>query len=425
MIERDVEMFDTKFKFIQRAKDEIRELIYDYKKCNGCGICVYACPVNAIELGPIHDIAVGLEMPPVTIDHTKCAFCGICFAFCPFNVYEFYINGVKIDKDEMPLSPTSFTELIEDKCVYCTLCYKACPEDAITRDVKITRQDIPEKNEGIEGELIIDREKCNLCGICAEFCEAFKMVEKDPSPEDPMPYEDILFDEEKCDYCKLCEEICPEEAIKVEGKRIEFKLDKIAEIRIDQEKCSHCAYCEVVCPYDAIKTVKPIEGRLYLYEPRMYRCDPVGCGACIKICKHNRVWYVSKEKGRVYFNEDHCIYCGACENSCPYDLIAVERESYYTKEIVTYEPWIDSWHNALERIIAKKRAEEPERKFLREREITIAEEVIEKRELDREALKILEERLSAIEKILKKPYIRRAIEMGNIEAFVKKLKKES
>ena len=382
MIERDVEMFDTKFRFIQRAKDEVRELIYDYKKCNGCGICVYACPVNAIELGPIHDIAVGLEMPPVTIDHTKCAFCGICFAFCPFNVYEFYINGVKIDKDEMPLSPTSFTELIEDKCVYCTLCYKACPEEAITRDVKITRQDIPEKNEGIEGELIIDREKCNLCGICAEFCEAFKMVEKDPSPEDPMPYEDILFDEEKCDYCKLCEEICPEEAIKVEGKRIEFKLDKIAEIRIDQEKCSHCAYCEVVCPYDAIKTVKPIEGRLYLYEPRMYRCDPVGCGACIKICKHNKVWYVSKEKGRVYFNEDHCIYCGACENSCPYDLIAVERESYYTKEIVTYEPWIDSWHNALERIIAKRRAEEPERKFLREREITIAEEVIEKRELD-------------------------------------------
>ena len=422
MIERNVEMFDTKFKFIQRAKDEVRELVYDYKKCNGCGICVYACPVNAIELGPVHDIAVGLEMPPVTIDHTKCAFCGICFAFCPFNVYEFYINGTKISKDEMPLSPASFTELVEDKCVHCTLCYKVCPTEAITRDVKITRQEIPEKNEGIEGKLTIDREKCNLCGICAEFCEAFRMVEKDPSPEDPMPYEDILFDEEKCDYCKLCEEICPEEAIKVEGRRIEFELKEIAGIRIDQEKCSHCAYCEVVCPYDAIKTVKPIEGRLYLYEPRMYRCDPVGCGACIKVCKHNRVWYVSKEKGRVYFNEDHCVYCGACENACPYDLIAVERESYYTKEIVTYEPWIDSWHNALERIIAKKRAEEPERKFVKEREIKIAEEVIEKREIDKEALKILEEKLSPVEKMLKKPFIRRAIEMGNIETFVKKLR---
>ena len=426
MIEREIDMFDTKFKLTQKAKDEVRELIYDYKKCNGCGICVYACPVNAIELGPVHDIAVGLEMPFVTIDHTKCAYCGICYAFCPFNAFEFYINGEKIKKDELPLSPTGFTELIEDKCVYCTLCYKACPDEAITREVKITRQEIPEKNEGLEGKLIVDKDKCNLCGICAEFCEVFKMVEKEPSPTDPLPYEDILLDESKCDYCKLCEEICPEDAIKVEGgKRIEFKLEKLAEIYIDQEKCSHCAYCEAVCPYDAIKTIKPIEGELLLYEPRMYRCDPVGCGACIKVCKHNKVWYVSEEKGRVYFNADHCIYCGACENACPYDLIAVERTNFYTKEIVTYEPWIDSWHNALLRIVEKRKAEEPERKFFREEKLEVAEEVVEHREIDREALKVIEKKIEVIEKTLKKPFVRRAIERGNVEAFIKNIKKES
>ncbi|NOY11712.1 MAG: 4Fe-4S dicluster domain-containing protein [Archaeoglobi archaeon] len=426
MVERDVDMVDeTKFKYIQRAEGETRELIYDYKVCNGCGICVYACPVNAIELGPVHDIAIGLEMPPVTIDHTKCAYCGICYALCPFNAYEFYINGEKVEKDQLPLSPVGFTEIDYEKCTDCTLCYKACPEDAITRTVKITRDQIPERNEGAEGKVIIDREKCNLCGICAEFCEVFKMVEREPGPTNPMPYEDILLDESTCDYCKLCEDVCPEKAITVEGgKRLDFKLEKLADVVVDNEKCSYCAYCEAVCPYDAIKTTKPMDGELFLYEPRMYRCDPVGCGACIKICNHNKVWYVSEDQGRVHFNAQHCIYCGACENACPYDLIGVERKEYYTKENVSWEPWVESWHEALKRVVEKRRAEEPERKLYREElRGEVEEEELTPKKVDEEAIREIEERLKVVEEVLKKAYVRRAIEKGNIEAFIKGIRK--
>jgi len=42
------------------------------QECNGCGVCIESCPVNAIIL---NDIAI--------IDENKCTGCGICIGRCP------------------------------------------------------------------------------------------------------------------------------------------------------------------------------------------------------------------------------------------------------------------------------------------------------------------------------------------------------
>ena len=66
------------FLYTQATEKSLKTLDYDYKRCNGCGICVEICPTKALELGPIHEIATGLDAPAVMMDLDKCTFCRMC-----------------------------------------------------------------------------------------------------------------------------------------------------------------------------------------------------------------------------------------------------------------------------------------------------------------------------------------------------------
>ncbi len=397
-MERRVEVSDGELLFEQVTDVETRRLYYDYKKCVGCGICVYACPVSAVELQPVHDIALGVDMPPVMIDHTKCVYCGICFSLCPLNAFRFELDGFSVEKSMTPVWLAGKISKT-DKCVNCSICQKVCPTGAVERVVKLRREDIPLRNEGVKGYVKVDEEKCTLCGKCVEFCSAFVAVEG----EGLKPFEKILFDESKCDYCELCMDVCPSDAIEVKGMRVvEERLEDVAEVSIDEGKCIYCGRCLKACPYEGVEVEKPIFGKLVVYEHLLrLKCDPTGCKACVNICPTG-AWEI--REGFPTVDEDICIYCGACENACHLGLIRVVRINLRVERNET--PWTSGWLKAVERVVKRRRAEV----FVAEREVR--EEVkmevkVGKPEVSERLLKIVE----CLEEKLRKPAFRKNLEL--------------
>ncbi len=75
-------------------------LFYHYDKCIGCGVCLSACPQNAIEI--IEEKA--------TTDRSRCDNCGQCVLCCP--------NDARIMKGEVLSTATVFEEVKKDAIFY-------------------------------------------------------------------------------------------------------------------------------------------------------------------------------------------------------------------------------------------------------------------------------------------------------------------
>lgn len=307
-----------------KAEKLIKKLKFHQDKCNGCGLCIKVCPVNAIMLGPIKEVASGeMEAPLIIIDETKCIACPLCSAICPLNALTLeFENKPKYAKVKGTL------EIDSDKCIPCLLCEKICPRNAIKSKIRMPKKEelvIYEKDEiWAKGEITIDEEKCDYCGLCELLCDAIRIVWTDPKPPQFKLGLGILIDEEKCDYCGLCEKICPVEAIKVRceasapRKIFEPKIE--GEISIDEENCIYCKLCEDKCPVQAIRVEKAFKGEIILEN--LDKCDPSGCKNCVNICPANSIYVPRREKG-IKISEKSCIYCGACQEVCPENVIKI------------------------------------------------------------------------------------------------------
>lgn len=352
-VTKDMDIQGSNFIYSQVTEKSKQMLDYDYKRCTGCGICVGLCPTKALELGPMHEIATGMDAPPVMMDLEKCTFCGMCANFCPVHAFKMESEGELPDEVNYPVydSYVRFNE----KCLPCVLCEAVCPEDAI--EVEFTfkkKEELAPFKKDAQGEIEIDLDKCNFCGVCAKFCDAFIMVEREPTPTDLTPFQQILVDEDKCDYCVLCQDLCPEDAIRVKGEKpCEAPLIE-GNIKVDDEKCTRCTWCKVVCPYDAVDLKKPFEGEIVLVENNIDKCDPQGCHGCFNVCP-SHLWYVPEDTGKkIAIKEDYCTYCGACVNACHVDVMRVSRDKVNCTDIPD-SPWASQWKDAVESMVTSKR----------------------------------------------------------------------
>lgn len=123
----------------------------------------------------------------MVIDLRKCVRCRTCYVACKkeHNIlanprdeehfYEYYrLRYVEWEHGRYPIVKRAF---IPVHCMQChdPICVKFCPVDAIT--------------QAWDGIIVIDKERCNGCGVCAAVC----------------PYGALYIDSEgKADVCDLC-----------------------------------------------------------------------------------------------------------------------------------------------------------------------------------------------------------------------------
>jgi len=313
---------------------------------------------------------------------------------------------------ELELYPRLVAEAVPNqKCLPCVLCEPVCPTGAIKVTFDQKREDFGPLREGAEGQIRIDTEKCNLCGRCARFCPAFLLIEKadrEKTPQDLNPYDQLLVDEELCDYCGLCVDLCPEEAIVVEGQRLEEKLELKGKIEIDPDLCIGCGRCAQVCPYQAVDVQKPFEGEILMVEKNLPKCDPQGCQACFNICPA-KCWYVD-ERGKAAPVKEQCILCGACELACPVSAIDVKRSAVHHTE-VKETPWAAEWKDAISALVTgeKKRPDVSRAIPAPEFEKPPLPEV-KMPKIDPELLKLVDRVLEPVVPIIKKPKVRQILE---------------
>ncbi len=136
---------------IERTNPQ-REINITAENCIGCGACIEQCPVECIEL----------EMPsPIHIGE-ECVYCGQCIDVCPFeaiNISEEHFktrNGrIYFSRERVEGSRTGEVVIDNESCQRCGVCVNRCPEGALTIE---------------DDTLTVDKEKCILCAECEGIC---------------------------------------------------------------------------------------------------------------------------------------------------------------------------------------------------------------------------------------------------------------
>ncbi|MBN2157656.1 MAG: 4Fe-4S binding protein [Candidatus Lokiarchaeota archaeon] len=193
------------------------------------------------------------------------------------------------------------------------------PKITRSRDQNLSIVTVKYLNETIG--LQIDESRCQGCGTCVKICPT-NALERGPIGGTLKKTFDksvsTVVSPETCSYCGLCSYMCPWTAISLmkNGEKIALENLELVKKKAVPELVIQLKKCKDTIP----KARSYLEGKL---EITTENC-PGGCNTCIDVCptgalsveKSNQPW----EKGRkILVDEDKCILCGVCTNSCPVD----------------------------------------------------------------------------------------------------------
>ena len=168
----------------------------------------------------------------------------------------------------------------------------------------------------------------------------------------------LTHDREKCTGCQTCKIICPKEAISRGPVAATIRGANVPKVVFDQNTCSFCGLCMYLCPFGAIaveidgqpndqiqkeKAVPKLDTKFvellnkskaksYFEGEISINSDlcPGGCSSCEIVCPTGAISIPKPEhpwdkSPKTQVDQDKCILCGACVNSCPSESIELKR----------------------------------------------------------------------------------------------------
>lgn len=267
-------------------------------------------------------------------------------------------DGQKLSIGQVLYSKRYNLILDRNFCKGCDVCSIVCPREAISLKPLSKTTDGKARTPIVH----VDVEKCDYHAICATMCPfgaisisindqtRLPVVEKEAFPE---LIRQIEVDSDNCiPGCKICEEKCPlkvisvrfqpitaEEAVKRGIKAVSGDEPKRTIVDVDKQHCATCKVCEAACPAQVIKVEKFFNGNIQIDQEKC----PEGCHDCLEVCPVNALYL---ENGKVYPNNEFCIYCRACVNVCPKpEALEVVRTSVRHSEVKS-----GAWNKSLEKL---------------------------------------------------------------------------
>ncbi|MEM2917066.1 MAG: 4Fe-4S dicluster domain-containing protein [Candidatus Bathyarchaeia archaeon] len=224
-------------------------LILEKSLCQGCELCMLACPKEAIKIiKPQKTQGQKIQKPTIDIDETKCHYCGICNVICPYGAITVKVNGENlisvVEKESFPQLLREI-EVDTTKCPPdCTDCEEACPLKLIKvtvytpdgKPVENVKSLSKKDRKNLKVNVDIKREQCPCCRLCEFKCPKNAIHVK------KIFYGTLQIRQEKCpENCQDCLDVCP-----ITGALYWAEVDN--KVHVDELYCVYCGICRQVCP---------------------------------------------------------------------------------------------------------------------------------------------------------------------------------